>query len=109
MVIVLRLTAGDDRVDLEDPEDLRRFHVRVEGAEDPTRIAAAFESTGLGDFQSIERAMVRVAKVRSLAQGRVSARWEDDLDGMLAYAATKGWYDTGAGTIQAHCEISSSG
>jgi hypothetical protein len=105
VVIVLSLAAAADRVDLEDPEDLRRFHVRVEGGHDPRRIGAAFESTGLGSFQSPERAMVSVAMVRALAEGRVGLEWDKQFESMLAYAAKKGWYDREAGMVQAHCEL----
>lgn len=107
MVIVLRLSAEGDGLDLEDPEDLRRFHVRIEGGDDPHRIADAFRSAGLGAFESAERAMVSVAKVRALAEGRAGGEWDRGFEKMLAYAETKGWYDAAAGTIQAHCEIAS--
>jgi hypothetical protein len=109
MVIVLRLDGGGDILELEDPSDLRRFHVRIEGDHGPGRIASAFASTGLGDFESAERAMVSVARVRALAESRVGAEWDGGFDAMLAYAAGKGWYDAATGRIQAHCEMTPSG
>ena len=107
MVIVLQLTVEAAAVALEDPDDMRRFHVRVEGAVDHERIAAAFRATGLGGFESTERALVNVASVRELASGRSGPDWEKRFQEMLAYAAGKGWYDEAAGTIQAHTEVAS--
>ncbi len=109
MVIVLRLYDDGDVLELEDPDDFRRFHVRIEGDHEQPRIAGAFVSTGLGDFESAERALVRVARVRALAEGRAGTEWGRGFDGMLAYAASKGWYDAAAGRIQAHCEMARSG
>jgi hypothetical protein len=103
MVIVLQVpsvTAG-----LEDAEDVRRFHVRVEGSTDAGEIGRAFEAAGLGRFESLEKAHVSVARVRVMARGRVGPEWEQAFGGMLGYAASKGWYDEAAGTVQAHCEL----
>lgn len=108
MVIVLRLDGGGDVLELKDPDDLRRFHIRIEGDHDRSGIVSAFSSTGLGDFESAELAMVSVARVRALAEGRVGTEWNKGFDAMLAYAASKGWYDAAAGRIQAHCEMAPS-
>lgn len=104
MVVVLAAQSPAS-VALEDPEDLRRFHVRVEGTTDEAAIAGAFAATGAGRFENLDRAFVSVEKVRELAAGRVPADWEAGFEGMLGYAAGKGWYDAAAGTIQAHCEV----
>jgi hypothetical protein len=105
MVIVLALREDGDRLELEDPGDVRRFHVRIEGGSVAERISAAFAATGLGRFESLDKALVSVERVRGLATGRVDPGWEKDFEGMLVYAAGKGWYDAGEGTIQAHCEL----
>ena len=106
MVIVLDVAAA--AAGLEDPEDVRRFHVRVEGSHDEAAIGRAFEAAGLGRFESLERAHVSVALVRRLAAGRVGPDWEQAFAGMLAYAAGKGWLDEAAQTVQAHCELGGS-
>jgi hypothetical protein len=104
MVIVLRVPVAG--ATLEDPEDVRRFHVRVEGSADVGEIGRAFEAAGLGRFESLELAHVRVDRVRELARGRVGGAWEESFAGMLGYSASKGWYDEADGSVQAHCELS---
>ncbi len=90
---------------LEDPGDMRRFNVRIDGGADLARIAAAFQATGLGAFESLDRALVKVSAVRDLAAGQAGPEWEGGFAGMLAYAEGKGWFDREAGTIVAHCEL----
>ena len=103
MVIVLRLDGGGDILELEEPSDLRRFHVRIEGDHGPGRIASAFASTGLGDFESAERAMVSVARVRALAEESrdyLASRcgWELDVFGLQRAPETK--YDEVHGYLE---------
>jgi hypothetical protein len=104
MVIVLML-APSPGLALEDPQDFGRFRVRVEGSRDPERIAAGFKETGPGEFESAERSLVRVDRVRALAAGEVAGDWDEKFSRMLGYAAGRGWYEEAAGTIQAHCEL----
>jgi hypothetical protein len=104
LVIVLDI-ASPPRSTIEDADDMRRFMVRIDGGSDLDQVAAAFESTGLGTFENLERALVKVGAVRHLAAGKVGPEWEDGFAKMLAYAEGKGWVDTDAGTIAAHCEF----
>jgi len=102
---VLALGEDGDRLELEDPENVRRFHVRIEGGSATERISTGFAATGLGRFESPEKALVSVARVRLMAAGRVGPAWEKEFERMLTYAARMGWYDAGDGTIQAHSEL----
>ena len=90
---------------LEDAGDMRRFNVRIDGGSDLARVAAAFQATGLGTFESMDRAHVRVSAVRDLAAGQAGPQWEEGFARMLAYAEVKGWFDKEGGTISAHCEL----
>ena len=105
MVIVLDVRAGTSG--LLEPDDVRRFHVQVVGANasEVDEIARAFVKAGLGRFEKLDEAHVSVTRVREMAQGSVGPEWESAFSGMLDYAARKGWYDSAAGTIQAHCEL----
>lgn len=47
---------------------------------------------------------VRVEAVRRLAAGRVGPCWDEDLAGMLGYAASKGWTDESSERVRAHIE-----
>jgi hypothetical protein len=104
LVIVLDI-GSSPRCTLEDADDLRRFKVRIDGGSDLEQVAAAFQATGLGTFENLERALVKVGAVRDLAAGKVGPEWEDGFAKMLAYAEGKGWVDADAGTIAAHCEF----
>jgi hypothetical protein len=104
VIIVLDISTSP-RAALENTDDLRRFMVRIDGGSDLERVAAGFQSTGLGTFESMERALVNVGAVRQLASGRVGPEWEDGFAKMLAYAREKGWFDTRAETVVAHCEL----
>jgi hypothetical protein len=86
---------------LEDPDDLKRFHVEV----DP---AVADPAAALSGWARLEgdHAWVAVQAVRRAAAGRVGARWDADFAGMLEYARAKGWLSEDGASIQAHVERS---
>jgi hypothetical protein len=104
MVIVLNVSSTP-RAQMENADDLRRFMVRIEGGSDLELVASGFESTGLGTFESLERALIKVGAVRELASGKVGPEWESGFAKMLAYAREKGWFDPDDDTIVAHCEL----
>ena len=80
----LRVSA--EGTSLEEPEDLKRFHVEVApGVQDP-----AVALVGWARLDG-DHAWVDVEALRRAAAGRVGARWDADFAGMLEYAKAKGW------------------
>lgn len=98
-----RITA--EAVELVEPENVRAFHA-VAPRELPFDVfAASVARAGLGEvLPDGEHLMVRVDTIRRLADGRVGPGWEDDLSGMLGYAASKGWTDESGTRVRAHLE-----
>ena len=93
----LRVSA--DGTSLEEPEDLKRFHVVVQpGVSDPAGALAGWASLEDDD------AWVDVQAIRRAAAGRVGARWDADFAGMLDYARAKGWLSEDGTAIKAHIE-----
>lgn len=86
-------------VELEEPDDCTRFHL-VGRDVGPDEVAGAL--SGFGEVEG-EHAWIEPDTLRTLAEGRVPADWDDRFDGMIAYAATKGWVDD-EGRLQAHIE-----
>ncbi len=93
----LRVSA--EGTSLEEPEDLKRFHVEVApGVQDP-----AVALVGWARLDG-DHAWVDVEALRRAAAGRVGARWDADFAGMLEYAKAKGWLSEDGSAIQAHLE-----
>ena len=106
MEIVCDLDAS--AVSLVDPEDLGRFSVRViapEGAGpgDAARLGELLWRADAARMNDGGDALVSPDWVRTSAQGRVGADWENGFAGMCAYATSKGWIAED-GSIQAHVE-----
>ena len=116
MEIVVDLVTA--RIVARDPEDLKRFGVRVlpgqvgdaEGTVALGALAAALSIHGAGWVDKAGVVFVPADAVRRLASeaavaagGALGPEWEQGFTAMLEYAATKGWIgDDGA--IQAHIE-----
>lgn len=84
MIIEIDLSTAPPATTLLEPDDFGGFKVVVRGADD---------------------AFVSPEALRALAGERgADAAWLARLDGMLAYAATKGWVREEDGAIRAHVE-----
>ena len=90
-----------DVVRLDDPSDLKGFKVVVEnGTENQVMQALA----QVGRMSDHDTAWIRADAVRALAAGRVADGWGEAFQGMLEYAAGKGWMSADGTEIQAHIE-----
>lgn len=81
-------------------EELTSFDVAV-----PTGAAAAEVATALSAAGRLDGGHVHVLQdwVREQARALgVDEGWDARFDGVLAYAASKGWVDETAGTVRAH-------
>lgn len=87
-------------VALEQQDDFRAFRIDVRDglAQDALRHALAPLATLEG-----AHAWVSEAALRGLPAVRDDAAWQGKLDGMVAYARTRGWVDA-SGAIRAHIE-----
>jgi hypothetical protein len=94
-------------VALREPDDFGSFKVVVRGmAEGDPRLADVLEPygrlNGEGDV------LLRIDGVKALAADRGrDAEWLAQLDGMVAYAHSRGWLSEDGSAIQAHCEYPS--
>ena len=88
---------------LEEPEDTKRFHVAVTGGRDPAMVFGALVDAAAGRLEG-DDAYVTVDAVRRLAGDRVGPEWEADLEAMIAFAKSKGWFDEAGHAIRAHVE-----
>jgi hypothetical protein len=83
---------------LEQPEDVRAFHVEALGG-DLSAVAAAL---GPRPAAPDDHVWVPVDWVRQQASGRVADGWEGDFAKMLDFASSKGWLDPAGEAIKAH-------
>jgi hypothetical protein len=93
-----------DAAELVDPQDVTAFSVRCAPDLDDTGLAASAERAGLGELLDSGHVMVPVATIRRMAGDRVGPGWEEDLAGMLDYAARKGWTSEDGTRVRAHIE-----
>ena len=103
MIIDIDLTGGSPTVQLVEPEDCKRFHVRVKGG-DLEALSAALPAQDVGRLLPSGDALIDIDAVRRLAAGRVPDGWEADFAAMVGYAKSKGWLDESGDAIQAHIE-----
>lgn len=97
-----------DATELVDPQDVTAFHAVCPPGLDGAELAARVRDAGLGELLPDDHLMVPVAAVRRYAAGQVGPSWEQDLAGMVAYAARKGWTDESGTRIRAHIERTAS-
>jgi hypothetical protein len=96
------LDMGGGPATLADPDDFTAFAAVATGPAEAERLAVAAAPVGraVGD----SHVFVAIAALRTMHGARPSdAAWAEALDGMLAYAASKGWTDE-AGAVRAHVE-----
>jgi hypothetical protein len=93
----MRVVVDHDGVRLDEAEVFTAFDVRRRGDVD---LAAALARHGWGSVTATGDVMVSVAALR--AAGPADDGWRAGLDGMLGYAATKGWLDDARLHVQAH-------
>jgi hypothetical protein len=91
-------------VTLEDPSNLKQFHVSVRGG--AVDVGAALVSSGFGRMDGND-AMISVQAVRRAAAGRVADEWATSFESMLDFARTKGWMSDDGRSIRAHVERAS--
>ena len=95
------LVSGDDgevRASVEDPGNLRQLHAEFRGVSDEAA-AAALAAAGLGSVDG-DHAWLDAGALRAAGDG--SAVWVTGFDGMLAYAAGKGWSSEDGSRVLAH-------
>jgi hypothetical protein len=103
MDVAIDLSRTPPAVELLEPGDFKSFRVTIAGAApgDTSGLADALAPYGRLDGDHV---LVQPDGVRALAGDRATdPEWQKSLDGMLGYAASKGWVDE-TGAIQAHCE-----
>lgn len=91
-------------VELVDPQDVTAFSAGCSASLDDGDLTTSAERAGVGDILGSSHVMVPVATIRRMAGDRVGPGWDDDLAGMLAYAARKGWTSEDGSRVRAHIE-----
>ena len=93
----MHVVVGVDGVTLERPGEFDRFDVRRRDAAD---VAAVVARDGWGTVDESGDVMIDIARLRSA--GPDDDAWRSGLDGMVAYAGTKGWLDDDGTHVRAH-------
>jgi hypothetical protein len=91
-------SGGEVRASVADAANLKQLHAEFRGVDDAaagTALAAAGLGTVDGDHAWLEADALRAA-------GDGSAAWLAGFDGMLGYAASKGWASPDGAQVQAH-------
>jgi len=109
--MIVEVVGGADEVPevrVADVEDLTRLHLAV-GALTDEDVDSALRGAGMGRLVDGENGVLDVAALRAAAQPKAtSPTWAEDFDGMVSYAAEKGWAaDDGAG-LKVHVEPAAS-
>jgi hypothetical protein len=98
---VFVLVSGSDsevQASVEDPGNLKQLHAEFRGVSDEAA-AAVLAAAGLGTVDG-DHAWLDAGALRAAGDG--SAAWISGFDGMLAYAASKGWASEDGTRVRAH-------
>jgi hypothetical protein len=91
-------SGGEVRASVEDPGNLKQLHAEFRGVSDD-QVTAALTAAGLGSVDG-EHAWLEAGALRAAGDG--SEAWASRFDGMLAYAASKGWTSEDGARVRAH-------
>ena len=98
MYVLVAADGGEVLATIADAENLKQLHAEFRGVDDDVA-AAAIAAAGLGtvdgDYAWLDAAALQAA-------GDSSAEWTARFDGMLAYAAGKGWTSADGARVRAH-------
>lgn len=103
--MIIRVGNGS-RVELDEPDAFDSFKVVLATGADLADLASSLQASGAGSVAADSgEAMIDVTWLRRRAEelGR-DAGWQEQLDGMIAFAKIRGWTDEHATAIQAHIE-----
>ena len=98
MFVLVAEDDGEARASVEDPGNLRQLHAEFRRVND-NAAAAALAAAGLGTVDG-DHAWLDAGALRAAGDG--SAAWATGFDGMLAYAASKGWSSEDGARVRAH-------
>lgn len=98
MFVLVSGSDDDVRASVEDPGNLKQLHAEFRGVSDDAA-AAALAAAHLGAVEG-DHAWLETAALRAAGDG--SAAWASGFDGMLAYAAGKGWATEDGTRVRAH-------
>ncbi|GAA5169409.1 hypothetical protein [Amycolatopsis dongchuanensis] len=102
---VMQLIVTRPDVELAEPDDCKRFSVRVAGEVDAAELERILDAEGVGELaDGGEHVFVSIEALRKLASGRTGPGWPEDFAAMLAYAGSKGWLNDAADRVRAHIE-----
>jgi hypothetical protein len=100
--VTIDLAQENPQPRLVDAENFRAFSLVADG--EISRLASALGDLGTVDEDGAH-AWLRATEVRRLAGALASdPRWIEQFDGMVTYAASKGWVSDDREAIRAHIE-----
>ena len=104
MYLLIDLTI--DEIELAEPSDVKRLNVAVAHGSDQSAVERLLAATGAGRFVDgdDEHIWVNRGWLQAKAEGRVSGRWSEDFDHLVAKARQHGWIDEDGTHLRAHVE-----
>lgn len=98
MILLIDTTAG--RVSVAEGADCKRLAARVSGNGDLSRALAGFATADAAGTHL----WVEITALRAAAQPADAPDWAASYDGMIRYAASKGWCDADGTRVRVHLE-----
>ena len=91
----------DARITLDEADTFTAFHVKAPGR-DAHDVAALLGSGAYADEAG--NVWIPIPRLHELGDIHGGAGWRAGCDGMIDFAAGKGWVDAGGRTVRAHLE-----
>ena len=93
----------DHSITLEDPNTFTAFEIQAGGIA-LADILAAFGADAKAGTKEGEHLWISIGRLHALGAECGATDWQSGCDGMIQYAATKGWVDKGDQFVRAHVE-----
>jgi hypothetical protein len=91
----------DAQITLDEADTFTAFHVKAPDRT-PQAVAALLGSGAYADEGG--NVWIPIARLHELGRSHGGAEWRAGCDGMIAFAASKGWVDAESETVRAHLE-----
>lgn len=100
--MIIRVIGSSCSIQIDDPQNFKKFSVRIEGSVDP---GAQAELLGCVAMSSdAEHAWISEKAPREWPSLKSEAWWQDGLSNMIAAVQKFGWIDQANQSIRAHIE-----
>jgi predicted transcriptional regulator len=101
--MIIRISARDHSIEIDDPRNFKAFSVRIEGSFDDPAVQSELLDQ-VASSSDREHAWISEKVLREWPQLAAKPWWQEGLSNMIAAVQRFGWIDEANRSIRAHIE-----